>query len=489
MAKGSTGASTRLLRAAAVAAFAAMVLAVMETRGVGQTPGSSTPPPARDDVRFMTLEPGHFHAALVQKEMYPGVSPQVDVYAPLGPDLLGHLNRVSAYNLRAASPTSWRLDVHTGEDSLARMLRDKPGNVVVLSGRNAGKIDRVGASVEAGLHVLVDKPWILGSADLPKLATALDTAEQKRVVAYDIMTERFEASNALQRALVMDPAVFGQIIPGTPTEPGVYIESVHHLMKVVSGAPNIRPTWFFDVTQQGEGLNDIGTHLVDLVQWTLSPERAVDAKSDVKVLSAYRWPTMIPEADFKRVTGTAGFPDFLKPSVKNGALEYFCNTYATYTLRGVHISLNVPWDWEAPAGSGDTHFAVYRGTKARIEARQTKADGYKPEVYIVPNNAADAPAILAAAKARMAAAAAEWPGVGAEMKGAEIKVTIPDALRVGHEAHFAQVTSRFLSYLRDRSKLPAWERPNMIAKYTVTTLGTEMSRTVPVKVAPRVAPK
>jgi hypothetical protein len=66
---------------------------------------------------------------------------------------------------------------------------------------------------------------------------------------------------------------------------------------------------------------------------------------------------------------------------------------------------------------------------------------------------------------------------------------IPDALRVGHEAHFAQVTSKFLAYLRDRSTLPAWERPNMIAKYTVTTQGTELSRTVPVKIAPRIAPK
>ena len=76
-----------------------------------------------------------------------------------------------------------------------------------------------------------------------------------------------------------------------------------------------------------------------------------------------------------------------------------------------------------------------------------------------------------------------------EMKGSEIKLVIPDALRVGHEAHFAQVTGRFLSYLRDRGKLPAWERPNMVAKYTVTTVGTEMSRNVPVKVAPRLAPK
>ena len=36
----------------------------------------------------MTLDPGHFHAALIQKEMYPGVAPRVDVYAPLGWDLV-----------------------------------------------------------------------------------------------------------------------------------------------------------------------------------------------------------------------------------------------------------------------------------------------------------------------------------------------------------------------------------------------------------------
>ena len=298
MTQGWQPARRRMARAAVLAAFGAMAVVVMETHGVGQTSGPATPEtPA--DVRFMTLDPGHFHAALVQKEMYPGVSPQVDVYAPLGPDLLGHLARVTAYNLRPASPTAWRLDVHTGPDYMARMLREKPGNVVVLSGRNAGKIERVGASVEAGLNVLVDKPWILGSADLPKLTHALEEADRRKLVAYDIMTERFEASNALQRALVMDAAVFGEMVPGTPAEPGVYIESVHHLMKVVSGAPNIRPTWFFDVTQQGEGFNDIGTHLVDLVQWTLSPDRAVDAKADVKVLDAYRWPTMIPEADFQ----------------------------------------------------------------------------------------------------------------------------------------------------------------------------------------------
>ena len=65
-------------------------------------------------------------------------------------------------------------------------------------------------------------------------------------------------------------------MPGTASEPGVYMESVHYLMKMVAGAPNIRPPWFFDTAEQGEGFTDIGTHLVDLVQWTLFPDQAID---------------------------------------------------------------------------------------------------------------------------------------------------------------------------------------------------------------------
>ena len=43
--------------------------------------------------------------------------------------------------------------------------------------------------------------------------------------------------------------------------------------------------------------------------------------------------------------------------------------------------------------------------------------------------------------------------------------------------------------LRDRRTLPAWERPNMLAKYYVTTKGTELSRSGPSRPAPRVAPR
>jgi predicted dehydrogenase len=442
----------------------------------------------RTPFRFMTLDPGHFHAGLVQKEMYPDVSPTVDVYAPEGPDLEAHLKRIAAFNGRKESPTSWVLELHKGPDFLERMLRERPGNIVVLSGRNRRKIERIGRSVGASLHVLADKPWILKSSDLPALEAALADADAKRVVAYDIMTERFEVTSILQRALVSDPAVYGTQVKGTPGEPGVYMESVHHLMKVVSGAPNIRPAWFFDTDEQGEGLNDIGTHLVDLVQWTLFPDTPLDYRRDVRVLAAHRWPTMIPEADFKRVTASDGFPASLAPRVKNGALEYFCNTYVTYTVRGVHTALNVPWDWEAPAGAGDSHYAVYRGSRAKVEVRQSKADSYRTEVYVVPTAAADRPAVLAAVKARVAALQARWPGVAVDERRGDIHLSIPETFRVGHEAHFAEVTRSFLGYLRHRGTLPAWERPNMLAKYYVTTTGTEMSHQAPIKVAPRIAP-
>jgi len=442
---------------------------------------------AMPDVRLMTLDPGHFHAGLVQKEMYPGVAPRVDVFAPLGPDLLEHLNRIATFNNRAERPTSWQLDIHTGPDFFERMLREHPGNVVVLSGRNRGKIDRIAASVHAGLNVLGDKPWILKSEDFPKLEAALAEADTRHVVAYDIMTERFETTTILQKALVNDRATFGDPQQGSEADPSVYMESVHYLMKVVAGAPNIRPPWFFDTAEQGEGFNDIGTHLVDLVHWTLFPGQAIDYRTDLKVLAAQRWPTLIGEDDFKRVTREPRFPASLAGSVKDGKLEYFCNTLVSYSVRGIHTKLNVIWDWEPAPGSGDTHFAYYKGTRSRIEIRQSREPGFRPELYVIPVDAAAKAPVLAAVQARVAALQREFPGVAVEDRGAEIHITIPDAFRVGHEAHFAQVTTNFLGYLRDRSTLPAWERPNMLAKYFVTTKGTELSRQGPSRPATRIA--
>lgn len=427
-------------------------------------------------IRFITLNPGHFHAALVQKEMYEGVDPAVHVYAPLGPDLIAHLGRIAGFNSRAHLPTSWQLEVHAGSDYLERFAKDKPGNVVVLAGRNARKIDAILAGLEAGLHVLADKPWILVPEDLPKLQKALDLADERRLIAHDIMTERYEITSILQRAFVQDEATFGTIVQGSPDEPGVFMESIHYLKKLVAGVPLRRPPWFFDVKEQGEALSDVGTHLVDLVQWMLFPGQSLDASQDASILSARRWPTVMSKTEFAQITGESEYPQVLHECLDADRLCYYCNTLVQYTLRGVHVKLNVLWDIEAPDGGGDTHLAVFRGTRSRIEVRQGREQKFVPELYVVPNKTMEYPLIKRALEQKIHALHAEAPGLGVVDLGTHFRITIPQEYRVGHEAHFAQVTNQFLRYVRKQDSLPEWEKPNMLAKYFVTTRGVEVSR-------------
>jgi predicted dehydrogenase len=431
---------------------------------------------AEPAVRLITLDPGHFHAGLIQKEMYPGADATVHVYAPLGPDLLAHLGRVDAFNRRAQSPTTWRLEIHAAPDFMERMLREKPGNVVVLSGRNRGKMDRILASVEGGLNVLADKPWLIAAADFPKLEKALDLAEKKGLVAYDVMTERSEITTILQRELALDPEVTGTVGPGTQAEPAIEMESVHHLMKVVAGAVNLRPAWFFDTAEQGEALGDVATHLVDLVPWTLFPGQAVDHRTEIGVLAARKWPTVLEEAQLLRLTGEKALPPTLASRLQGGKLEYLANGDASFTVRGVHARVKVVWNYEAPEGTGDTHVALVRGRRARLEILQGAEQKWRPELYVVPNQAADARTVKAALERRVAELAKLRPGLTVEDEGARLRVGIPDRYRVGHEPHFAEVTARFLGYLKDPASLPKWEKANMLAKYWVTTRAVEMSR-------------
>jgi hypothetical protein len=109
-----------------------------------------------------------------------------------------------------------------------------------------------------------------------------------------------------------------------------------------------------------------------------------------------------------------------------------------------------------------------------VEVRQREAEKYRPEVYVVPERGAKAE-VGAAIRKRLAAAAATWPGLELQDLGGEFRIGIPDRYRVGHEAHFGQVTRQFLNYLEKPSSLPVWENPNMLAKYRVTTQGTALS--------------
>lgn len=430
---------------------------------------------AKGEVRLMTLDPGHFHAALVQKTMYEQVSPVVRVYAPEGPDVEDHLKRIERFNSRQDNPTSWQEKVCTGDDFLEKMLEEKPGNVVVLSGNNRKKAEYIKACAKAGLNVLSDKPMCINAGGNKLLQKAFDLAEKNDVLIYDIMTERFEITTILQKELINNKELFGELQKGSVDDPAVVKESVHYFFKYVAGNPLKRPGWYFDTTQQGEGLVDVTTHLVDIIMWACFPEEIIDYERDVEMKKARRWPTMITLPQFTKVTKLAELPDFLKENLDDkGVLACYANGEMIYAMKGVHSKIIVKWNFQAPEGGGDTHYSVIKGGKAKLVIRQGKEQSYKPELYIEPAAGAGEDELAQALKDAIANLQSKYPGIGLEHADGVWHVLIPDKYRIGHEAHFGQVTQRYLKYLVD-GELPAWEVPNMKTKYSITTAALELA--------------
>jgi len=430
---------------------------------------------APGEVKIMTLDPGHFHAALVQKYMYEQVDSTVYIYAPPGDDLQLHLDRIEGFNTRAEEPTFWETEIYEGKDFLEKMLTEKPGNVVVISGNNADKAAYIKESVEAGLNVLADKPMVIKPADFEVLQEAFALADSNEVLLYDIMTERYEITTILQKRLSQFPDLFGEQEKGSLDNPAITKESVHHFFKYVAGSPLQRPPWFFDVEQQGEGVVDVSTHLVDLVFWETFPEQVIDYENDLEVLTARRWATELTPSQFERVTKLDTYPDYLQKDVKDSVLHVYSNGEINFTVKGVHAKVSVIWNYEAPEGAKDTHYSILRGTKANLVIRQGAAQNYLTTLYVEPTEGVEMAAAESALEAALADLSSDYPGLAMEKSENGWIVNIPDKFKVGHEAHFAQVTERYLQYLKD-GKLPDWEIPNILAKYYVTTKGYELSR-------------
>jgi len=427
-------------------------------------------------VKFMILNPGHYHAALVQKSMYDRVAPVVQVYAPDGPEVQEYLKRIESFNTRPENPTNWQEEVYTGDDYLEEMLTEKPGNVVVMSGNNQKKTKYIKSAVDAGLNVFCDKPMCIDAEGFKLLEQAFAAAEKNGVLLYDIMTERFNILCILQKMLVLNKEVFGQLEKGSVDEPAVVKESVHHFFKYVSGTPIKRPTWYFDTTQQGEGLVDVTTHLIDLVMWTCLPEKPIDYQKDIVMKKARRWPTMLTRQQYEKVTRAPDFPDFLKGKLNNeGVLSYYANGEMVYTMKGVHVKLAVTWNFQAPQGGGDTHHSLFRGSKANVIIRQGKEQNYRPELYVEPAPGASAEELAASLKKALAGLQSNYPKLALKRQQNSWQVLIPDEHRIGHEAHFRIVTEKYLQYLAD-GKLPEWEVPNMIAKYYITTRALQLAQ-------------
>jgi predicted dehydrogenase len=411
---------------------------------------------------------------LVQKKMYPGVDSVVHVYAPDGPDVTLHLERIKAFNTRSENPTHWQEKAYKGSDFFEKMTSEKSGNVVVLAGNNQKKTEYISKSIEAGFHVLADKPMVIDGKNFKLLESAFEKAKQKNLLLYDIMTERSEITTILQRELSMIPEVFGAIEKGSPENPSITKESVHHFYKFVSGTVLTRPAWFFDVNQEGEGIVDVSTHLVDLVQWECYPEQALDYKKDVSGISGKRTATEVTLSQFREITKLESFPGYLKTAIVNDTiLKVYSNGEINYKLKDIYAKVSVKWNYKAPEGAGDTHYSIMRGTKANLVIRQGAEQQYKPSLYIEPTQSSASYQAMLAEKIK--AVQAKYPGVDLKKNANGWEVIIPDKYHEGHEAHFGRVMERFVDYLQ-KGNIPKWEVPNMLTKYYITTQAFEMSR-------------
>ncbi len=417
-----------------------------------------------DKIKLMTLDPGHFHASLIQKTSYENIDLTVDVYAPEGSEVNSFLNSIDAYNNREENPTNWKINSHLGNNYLEKMIAEKPGNVMVVSGKNSKKIDYILSAVKAGINVYADKPLVTDPEGLEKLMKVFDIAEKNNVLVYDIMTERFEVTTAIQKALSMSQSIFGELLDGTLENPAISKESVHHLFKYVSGKPLVRPAWFLDTKQQGEGIIDVTTHLVDLVQWEAFPNQIIQS-SDVNMLSARRWATILSKDQFKKITGLDSYPDYLQKDLIENDLHAYCNGEMNYTIKGKHAKVSVIWNYEAPEGTGDTHQSTMRGTKSDLIIKQGVEENFKPTLYVKSKSNKNFESDL---NVTISELQNEFPGISSKKINNSLwEILIPEILKIGHEAHFGQVTNNFLKYFEEGS-LPDWEIPNMKTKYYTT---------------------
>ena len=443
-----------------------------------QQQGGSSAKSGDSEHHFVVLDPGHFHAALVFKPSgYEGVSDLVGIYAPVGEDFVDHMGRVEPFNSRERDPASWRYQIFLGPDYQEAMLEERFGDIAILSGRNQPKIDRILSCIEGGINVLADKPWVIEKARLPVLEQVIAAARAKGTIAYDIMTGRHDISTHIQGEIIQDEAVFGKLTEGTPDNPAVVKESVHHLYKLVAGRPNKRPWWFFDTSVQGEGLVDVTTHLVDMIFWVLYPGQAIDVERDIEMSSASHWTTVLNAAQFAQITGKEQFPAQFELNGR-GELEYYCNGRMNFAVKGVNCAVQVVWNYQAPEGTGDTHYSVVKGTRAHVLFLQGKEQNYHPELYVQAVPGADRTAVGDALEALMGRlSATHYPGIKAVAEGdGRWHLVVPEDVLVQHESQFDKVTQDFLAYLDGKQALPDWEYANLYTKYWVTTSALELAR-------------
>lgn len=98
-----------------------------------------------------------------------------------------------------------------------------------------------------------------------------------------------------------------------------------------------------------------------------------------------------------------------------------------------------------------------------MSVRQGVAEGFTPTLYVEPSEGGDRACVESALREAVSKLSEECTGLDLAEAHPGWSIVIPDELRVGHEAHFAQVTEKYFRYLVE-GQVPPDEVLNALTK-------------------------
>ena len=317
------------------------------------------------------------------------------------------------------------------------------------------------------MNVFSDKPMVINQAGFERLKNVYQLSKENGVLLFDMMTERYSLINRIQRSLMQDTLFFGKLLSGNPGHPSVMESSVHHFYR---GGKGTRPAWYFDVLQQGEGIVDVTTHLIDLTFWKSFPDEIIDYRNDIKVLSANRWPSTLTRGEFSAATSLPEIPSLLSRYVKDSKLEVYANGSITYLVKGVYTCVKVEWRPSTPPDGNDLRNGYAEGTKCKLQIQQNYGEK-RPKLSLEKGGEVSEQEFRTQLKKTISRLQAEYPGISFSEEPKTVQINIPSELENAYDPTFKV----FIGYLINKD-LPKWEVPNTLAKYYITTTALEMAQ-------------
>ena len=141
--------------------------------------------------------------------------------------------------------------------TLDELLNDRAVDAAALAPVNSERAVTAATCLEAGIHVIVDKPLATRIKDLEALA---DVVKEGRSVLSLMLTLRFNPAYATARQLIREGAI-GRLVHAWMCRP-------HKLNR-----PG-RPGWMFSRSTYGGIIPDLAIHDLDVFRWVTGADSA-----------------------------------------------------------------------------------------------------------------------------------------------------------------------------------------------------------------------